>query len=338
MKAWSFALKRCFSDTAFVFVLFMILFLLPLAAILGKVPEQLPAGVLDHDRSELSERVVEQLVQENFVVFEEEESLYRAVEAGELDCGVILPRGLQEIIRTGSVCGDVKVIRSAQSLTEELYMGQVSACLFAEIAPYITAEQLRKFDIPQEEVLDKYHDRLGQGYLFSFEILSQDALPIPENIKAKSLMTGVAAVMSYIVASLAVITVVHKDMRSMLPKLGKKACAKYVMAPSLVIRTLMICTAMVIGIIAAEPLTSGNTETQMILPVCLYTVVIVLVLLSVSLICPDTRILYLLLFVVLTASVVICPIYIDITVLSPVFAQVREFVPVYWLWKICLLF
>ncbi len=338
MKAWTFAVKRCLSDVAFILALLLILILLPFTASLGKIPAQLPAGVVDRDGSTLSKRVVEQLLQDSFVAFEEEEDLYRAVASGELDCGVILPFGLQGKIEAKSLREDIKVIRSAQSLTEELYMGQVSACLFAEVAPYITAEELQQLDISREEVLVKYHDRMRQGYVFSFEILSQDTLPIPENIKAKSLMTGVVAVMIYIVASLAVITVVHKDTKSLIAKLGKKACVRHVMFPALVIRTLMICGAAIVGIVAAEPLTSGNREIQMILPVCLYTVLIVLVLLFVSLICPDTRILYLLIFVVLTASVVICPIYIDITVLSPAFALVREFVPVYWLWKICLIF
>ncbi len=338
MKAWTFAVKRCFSDRAFISALLVMLILFPLTASLGKAPSQLPAGVVDKDGSALSKRVVEQLLQDNFVTFEEEEDLYRAVESGQLDCGVIFPAGLQKKIEAKSLDGDIKIIRSAQSLTEELYMGQVSAYLFAEIAPYITAEELQQLDISREEVLEKYHARMRQGYVFSFEILSQDALPIPENIKAKSLMTGVAAVMIYIVASLAVITVVHKDTKSLIPKLGKKACVRHVMFPVLVIRTLMICGATIVGIVAAEPLTSGNREIQMILPVCLYTVLIVLVLLFASLICPDTRVLYLLVFVVLTASVVICPIYIDVTVLSPAFALVREFVPVYWLWKICLIF
>jgi len=338
MKAWELAIKRCVSDVAFMSALLLILILLPLTANLGKVTAQLPAGVVDEDRSIVSKRVMEQLLQDNFVPFEDEEDLYQAVKAGDLDCGVVLPAGLQEKIEAKSLNGEIKVIRSAQSLTEELYMGQVSACLFAQIAPYITAEELHALDISREEVLIKYHNRMKQGYVFSFEILSQDALPIPENTKAKSLMTGVVAVMIYIVTSLAVITVVHKDARSLLPKLGKKDCVRYVVLPSLVIRTLMICGAITIGIMAAEPLTSGNSEMQMILPACFYAVLLVMVLLLLSLICPDTRVLYLLIFVVLTASVVICPIYIDITVLSPVFSFVREFVPVYWLWKICLIF
>jgi len=57
-----------------------------------------------------------------------------------------------------------------------------------------------------------------------------------------------------------------------------------------------------------------------------------------ALLCSDSRVLYLLLFVVLIAAVVICPIYIDIAVVSPVLGKIRNMIPVYWLWKISLIF
>ncbi len=338
MKSFLLAIKRCITDVTFYIGLILILGMLPLAATLGKVPEQLPAGILNLDTSDMSERITERLLQSGFELYTEEEALTRAVKEGQLDCGIIFSEELGKKAAKAALEQDVKVICSPQSLAEELYLGQVSACLFEEIAPYITAGELEQLGIPEEEVLDAYWRRIEQGYLFSFELLTESGLPVPENQKGKDLMTGTLAVLLYILVTMTVITAVHKDMRKLFPKLGKWKSAIHVLLPDLAIRLPMICGAMILGLVLAEPITVGVTETALILPACIYCLLIALTAVAAALVCPDTRVLYLLVFVVLIASVVICPIYIDITVLDPALALAREFTPVYWLWKISLLF
>lgn len=338
MKSTLLAVKRCLGDIPFLIGLILMIGILPLAATLGEVPEQLPAGVLNLDTSDMAERITARLLENDFIAYTEEKLLFQAVEEGKLDCGIIFPKGLEEKAITGALKQDVQVICSPQSLAEELYLGLVSACLFEEIAPYITAEKLAALNIPQNVVLDAYWDTMEQGYLFSFEILSEDGLPIPENQRAKDLMTGVLAVLLYILITMTVITAVHKDMRNLVPKLGMRKSVTHVLVPDLAIRLPIVCGAMILGLILAEPVTVGAVETDLILPACLYCVALLLTAVVAALICSDTRVLYLLVFVVLVASVVICPLYIDITVLNPAFVWAREFTPIYWLWKIGLLF
>lgn len=338
MKSFWLAVKRCVTDIPFYIGLILLLGMLPLVATLGKVPEQLPAGVLNLDTSGMAERITERLLGSGFIRYTEEEQLLQAVEEGRLDCGIIFTEGLGKRAVAGTLEQDVRVICSPQSLAEELYLGQVSACLFEEIAPYITAGELASVGIPETEVLDAYWNMIEQGYSFSFEILTENGLPVPENQKSKDLMTGTLAVLLYILVTMTAVSAVHKDMRKLFPKLGKKKSIVHVLLPDLAIRLPMICVAMILGLLLAEPVTAGAVESALILPACIYCLLIALLAVTVSLLCPDTRVLYLLVFVVLIVSVVICPIYIDITVLDQRLAFVREFTPVYWLWKIRLLF
>ena len=334
MKSLLLAVKRCITDVSFCIGLILMMGILPLVAVLGKVPEQLPAGILNLDTSDMSGRITERLLESGFELFTEEETLIQAVEDGKLDCGFIFSEGLGQKAVKESLEQDVKVICSPQSLAEELYLGQVSACLFEEIAPYITAREVQAFGISEKEVLDAYWKRIERGFAFSFEILTENGLPVMENQKDKDLMTGTLAVLLFILVTMTAITTVHKDMRKLFPKLGKLKSVIHVMLPDLTIRLPIICGATVIGLILAEPITPGTTETALIFPACIYCILTALTAIIVALICPDTRVLYLLVFVVLIASVVICPIYIDITVLNPALALAREFTPVYWLWKI----
>lgn len=338
MRSALLAVKRCMADVPFLIGLILIIGMLPLVATLGQVPEQLPAGILNRDTGAMSKRITKQLLEAGFEQYTEEDLLIRAVEEGELDCGIIFPEGLEEKAIAGELEQDIRVICSPQSLAEELYLGRVSASLFEEIAPYITAAELEPLGIPEEAVLEVYWNMIEEGYSFSFEILTESGLPVPENKKAKDLMTGTLAVLLYILVTMTVITAVHKDMKNLLPKLGRGKSILHVLVPDLAIRLPLILAAMVIGLVLAEPVSVGTSELTLILPACLYSVVLMLTAVASALICPDTRVLYLLVFVVLIASVVICPIYIDITVLDPALALVREFTPVYWLWKISLLF
>ncbi len=338
MRQLLFAIKRCFHSVSLLLMMLLLVAILPLAAQLGKVPEQLPAGVLDLDQTPLSQRITNELLGNNFVLYTEEAELLEAVECAEVDCGVVLPEGLATKIADGTVEKQVKVIRSPQSMTAELYLGHVSAGLFSELAPYITANALQQYEIPEEEVLAVYHAMLAEGYAFSFEVLAEDGLPVPENARARSLMIGVTAVLLYIAISTTTVDLIHREARSLLPGIGLKKSICHIFLPGIVVRLALLCLAAAAGLLLSERVTTGFSETELILPACIYCLLIGGVSVVAAGLCRDTRVLYLLLFVVMIAAVVICPIYIDISVVGPVFVRIRNFVPIYWLWKICLIF
>lgn len=338
MKHWLFAGKRCFHSISFPFMIFMIILVLPLTAGLGQVSEQLPAGVVDLDGSVLSKRIVAELAKNGFVCYEAEEGLKEAVGTGKADCGIILPEGLSSMMEQGILGKNIRVICSAQSMAKDMYLGHVSAALFAELAPYITAKELEAFEIPSDEVLKEYHEMLAGGYTFSFELLTAAGLPAPENVHAESLMLGVTAVLLYIAISMTVAELVHKDVKSVALRIGRKQALCSVLLPGITVRLGFLCLATVAGLLFSEPVTEGFQETTLLVPVLLYSLLIAGLSVVLALLCSDSRVLYLLLFVVLIAAVVICPIYIDIAVVSPVLGKIRNLIPVYWLWKISLIF
>ena len=338
MKHWLFAGKRCFHSISFPIMMIMLILVLPLTAGLGRVSEQLPAGVVDMDGSALSQRIVEELTENGFVCFDEASVLTKAVGTGEADCGVILPEGLASMMEQGAIGKEIQVICSAQSMAKDMYLGHVSAALFAELAPFITAKELEAYEIPLSAVLEEYHAMLADGYAFSFEVLTEDGLPAPENVHAESLMLGVTAVLLFIAISMTVAELVHKDMKSVTQRIGKKQAFCRVLLPGITLRTGLLWLATIAGLLISEPVTDGFNETSLIVPALLYGLLICVLSLVLAMLCSDSRVLYLLLFVVLIAAVVICPIYIDIAVISPVLEKLRNLIPVYWLWKICLIF
>ena len=338
MKHWLFAGKRCFHSISFPLMIVIMILVLPLTAGLGRVSEQLPAGVVDMDGSALSQRIVAELIENGFVCFDDVYVLTEAVGNGKADCGVILPEGLTSMMEQGTIGKEIQVICSAQSMAKDMYLGHVSAALFAELAPFITAKELEAYDIPVAAVLEEYHTMLAGGYAFLFEILTEDGIPAPENVHARSLMLGVTAVLLYIAISMTVAELVHKDVKSVAHRIGKKQAFCRVLLPGLILRLCFLWIAAVAGLLISEPITDGFNETTLIVPALLYGLLICVLSLVLAMLCSDSRVLYLLLFVVLIAAVVLCPIYIDIAVISPALEKLRNLIPIYWLWKICLIF
>ena len=300
--------------------------------------EQLPAGVVDMDGSELSRRIVEELQKNGFVCYDDEIILAEAVGNGEADCGVVLPQDLASMVEQGDVRKNIRVICSVQSMAKEMYLGHVSAAVFAELAPYITAKELEPFGIPANEVVEEYHAMLSEGYAFSFELLNEGGLPAPGNVHAESLMLGVTAVLLFIAISMTVAELAHKDMKNVVHRIGKKLALSRVLVPGLMLRLVLLWITTAAGLWISEPITNGFNELSLLIPTLLYGLLICVLSLVLALLCSDSRVLYLLLFVVVVAAVVICPIYIDIAVVSPMLEKLRNLIPVYWLWKICLIF
>lgn len=338
MKYWLFAGKRCLHSISFPVMLLMIIMVLPLTAGLGKVSGQLPAGVVDLDGSALSKRVVTELSKNGFICYEEESVLTEAVGTGEADCGIVLPKGLSSQMALGALGEKIRVICSAQSTARDMYLGHVSAVLFAELAPYITAKELASYGIPAEAVLEEYHTMLADGYAFTFEVQTKEGIPAPENIQAESLMLGVTAVLLFIAVSMTVAELVHKDVSCVVLRIGRRLALCRILIPGIVLRLSALWIAAVVGLALSEPVTDGVREMSLAMPALLYSLLIGVLSLMLALLCKDSRVLYLLLFAVLVAAVVICPIYIDIAVVSPILGKIRNLIPVYWLWKICLIF
>jgi len=338
MKHWLFAGKRCLHSISLLIMIGMIIVLLPFTAGLGRMSEQLPAGVVDMDGSVLSQRIVAELLKNGFVCYTDEHTLTDAVGTGRADCGVVLPCGLSSLMEQGTLGKNIRVICSAQSMAKDMYLGHVSAALFSELAPYITAKELEPFEIPTEAVLEEYHAMLAGGYTFSFELLTEAGLPAPENVHAESLMLGVTAVLLYIAVSMNVAELVHKDGNSVAGRIGRKQAVYRVVLPGIALRLCLLWIATAAGLFLSGPITDGFEEVTLLVPALMYSLLITGFSLIAAWVCPDGRVLYLLLFVVLIAAVVICPVYIDIAIVSPLLAKLRNLIPVYWLWKISLIF
>ena len=198
MKTAFLSLKRLFRSVSFPLFCVLLFFAALGSVFLGDADRLAPAGICDLDRSELSRAVTDRLSAEGFLPFDSEEELRRAAKRGTIDAGVILPEGFMRRSLTGESDGAAVFLEAEDAFVPTLYRNRASAAIFAEKAPYLTAQAIDSAgaDIPKEEVFAAYGRMMEEGSLFSFETVWRGQAP-DESEGSRSYALGVLSVLLF---------------------------------------------------------------------------------------------------------------------------------------------
>lgn len=334
MNSFVFALRRAMKSGVFPLLLILCAAAVFLASFPGVAGTQPPAGVCDLDGGEESGRVAASLTENGYLAFEDPEEMLELVERGELDCCVVLPEGLGEMIRAGTLDGAVRFVSSPSSFAPGLYRSHAAAALFRECAPYITAEAFSGTPVSEDEVLDAYFELFEQGYAFAFEITREDGTAASEDARARSLVMGAASILLFAVLLSSAPDMMTDGFRDIACRLGAGKTMRAVLLPSLAIRALCAAAAVSVGLLAAHFMGRGSDCLSLVLPVFLYAALLTAVGMLLSAVLPGKRQLHLLIPAILLLSLALCPICTDLSLLSPVLGTVRLILPTYWFWLI----
>lgn len=333
MSSLSFALKRTVSSKAFMLFLLLIAVAVFAASFYGSFAGLPPAGIYNAGSGYLSQRVVALLNERGFVEYNSTEEMQNALQQGEIDCSVILPADFDARFEAGETKGIISFISTASSFAPMIYQSHISAVLFSEYAPYITAASLAEYAIPQEEVLQKYEAMLADGYAFSFELLSAEGVS-PENVKSHNLMMGAAAILLFIAICILSVSLLQEAFSALSLRIGKRKSLLHIILPNLAVRALFSASAAAIGLVAAGVVQSDEFCFRLIPAVFVYCMLLMAAALLLAAICPQPRNLNILLTLLVLASLAFCPFFVDIAMLSSIIEAVRYALPCFWLWAI----
>ena len=321
MKNLLFAFKRTLKSVSFLMLLTAyaaVIYLASMDAAMGSYP---PAGVCGGGEGEAVQRIISHLTENGFVWFDEEDEMLRRIENGELDCGVILPEDLALRLERGTVDSCAHFLTSPLSITPELYRSHVSAAIFREYAPYIAADALAENGVAREELLAEYERMFAQGYVFSFEILSVDG-EWSAQTDTDDLVMGAAALLMFAI----LLGVGTENVRgNLVRRIGARKMLLTVILPGTVAYLAATVAAGSAGLLLAG-------EPELTVPLCIYAVLLGAVRIFMMAILDEMRERYILLALVLILSPALCPIFVDLSLFSPVVRVLRCLLPPYWLW------
>lgn len=336
MYSYILAAKRAWRSVYFP-VLLLLLGVSLIAAVFLGTQEELPlAGVCDLDGSITSGRICSYLLDNHFVVCENESDLRDGVASGKWNCGILIPRGFEAMLQAGDIEGAVRFITSPASLYVPLYKNHATAAIFTEHAAVISANALEGTDISREELTETYRALMDEGLLFSFDIAyvegSADVTDWASTQRARDYVLSVASLLIFVMLTYSVCDLLSRDMRVLPSRVGAKQAILHAVVPHMIVRIAGIM--LTVGIAAAvSQLWNGISPlADLVIPLCLYTLAVSAAALLLAAIVPDPSALRIYTFFILIAAFALCPIYIDAALFFPAIRYIRLLLPPYWLW------
>ncbi len=326
------ALKRCLRTVYFPVLLCVLALVLCIMPRIGREEKIPPAGVCDLDGSATTEQIIAMLSENGFVLYPDEDSLRADVTSGVLDCGAIFPCGFSAMVEENRVDGVVTFLTAPLSHAPGMYRNHLTAAVFAQIAPIISAEAFDASGVSKEDVTAKYREIAEGGLMFTFRVESASGEAPSSEMGARSYTMGAAALLIFAMMMHSICHILQYDVKPLGMHLGRGRTVLSAVLPALSVRVAGICLA----VLAATVVSGDGILSELLPALVLYTLLLgtgsLLVLSFAPLGGTDGGKLRILTFFVLLAALVLCPILYDAALLFPWVWVLRLLCPPYWLW------
>ncbi|MBE6611216.1 MAG: hypothetical protein E7632_01885 [Ruminococcaceae bacterium] len=327
-----FAAKRAVRTVIFPVLLILLAASLILAPMLGREESLPPAGIVCADESVIAHRMLRHLTENGFELCPDEATLRARVAAGEYDCGAVIPDGFEALVLSNTPDGAARFITSPTSFAPTVYQNHLAAAIFSELAPVITADALADSGISLEETLAEYRAMMDAGMVFTFELVRADAsAPLSADDRGKAYLLGAASLLIFTILMYGICGSLRDDIRALSMRIGRKTVLLRAVIPDMAIRAGGILMAVFLA--AGVSFVMGDSlPGRILLPLGLFTLAVtVFAFLAAAVLRTPARV-QILTFFILLASVALCPIYLDVTLIAPWLGWIRAALPPYWLW------
>ncbi len=308
----------------FAVLLAALMILCPLISTRSEIP---PAACYVPGSDEESVRVTEKLAALGYVTVSSADELLTGVSRGRYDCGVILSDDLGGRIRAGETESLGTFVSSPLSAKPDLSRDAAAAILYAEAAPYLSAAFLDGTGTTADDVNEHYRAMMDEGHRFTLDLVTVDGAEIPESGKI-ALVRGALALLVFAAAMFSASRMRASNASSLADRVGVRAVVFRVLLPETLIRALLWIIGALVGLGIARLF--GLSTDVPLYAAALY--ILAVTFFGVIAACLLGRILPLVTFFAVLASLAVCPIYTDLTLTLAWMRPLRLLFPPYWLW------
>ena len=325
MSDLRFAARRLFTTPWFALFFLLVLLAAPFAQraaaeVSVPAPVYTVEGAADADAA----RIASYLEEAGFRRAASREELVRAVEDGSADAGIVIPGSLSAQLAEGDPAGCLLLVRSPNSLQADLWQEHASAALFTVYAPYITADALEGSGLSDEEIFGAYYAHIDGEKLFSFELLSEKGAVSGTSERQDRFFLGTLALSLFAAVCYAAAWPVTDGTRELSLRIGRQNALAHFFLPGMALR---LCLLFMAGAGAALFCSRG----RMVGAVLAYVLCLAVFGLFLKVL-PGRNWQSIFCLFILLASLALCPVYTDLSLLVPAVGTVRCFLPPYWLW------
>ncbi len=330
------ALKRTLRSLYFPILLVIFTFALIASVSLGENEGMPIAGVCDFDESITSKNIVSYLTENSYELCPDEKTLRERVSTGEYNCGVVIPEGLEDLLKSDKLDKAVTFIASPSTFLRAIYSNHVTAAIFSEYAPIMSAASISDASITKDEVVAEYRDMMADGAPFTFDIEYVEAVATASSqntdVRTRSYSLAIASLLIFVMLMHGVCDLISKDIKSLCGRIGMKNTLLHNVIPNMSVRIIGIMLASTAAALVSFLMNKNTTLTELLLPIFIYSIAIATLALFAAAIFADSAKIHIFTFFIFILGLVLCPIYIDVSLMLPFAKYMRLLTAQYWLW------
>ena len=272
-----------------------------------------------------------------FYICDTAEMLAEDVISRKAECGYVFKEGFREILDSRDFKRSILVYSAPSTIAAELSQEVVFAGLFEVYGEYLLGQFAEESDVfagmdtvqVREELMDAYRDEIDSGSTFSFQYETLSTEPIESgNARIAFPVRGMLAIYLMIIGLFSVVALRQDEDRGLFITLshGERVPCKLaaVAAPVCMAGISVLITLLITG-----NFEHGMREVPLLL---VYMVMIVLVSYVLKLLIRDPVVLCGLIPIFILCSMVVCPVFFDVSQWVPELKLIRYlFLPYYYM-------
>lgn len=329
------ALRRLRSSKGFWISLLLIPVLMAVSLLLFSTPESSPVAGIAFDSDSPSKEALSfaSLLEEDGFVLMEKADLREAVAGGEVDCGFLIPASFPEGGSSPAEESSIRLLVSQRTSLDAFFREKIAARLLSLSAPSLAAGIAEYYGFPgrEDELRERFSDRYKNGELFSFTFESIEGKPAEESGNMlPGLLSGILSLFCFSAFLLSAGSLSPGKNRALVTAMGGNSYFGKLAFPLGILRlcfTFLIAEASLFLIDAFFP---GAVPLYIWASLPWYLPALAGMEAFFAAVFPSSGVS--LLPVLFAASLILCPIFLDITVFLPLLEPLRWILPPCWLY------
>ncbi len=296
------------------------------------VNKNLPCAVCSEDVSENAQAVMDSLDPEYFLVCSSRSEVLSLMRRGRVDCGAVLLPGFGQRMEQFSMDQCTEFLVSPRTSLEAMYKFLLLITIYNEYTPYLTITGFKEFglSITLEEVHEYFRRIKPEITPLSFVVTNVDGVSV-DLVPSIDLPIGLIAIAGFLAYGFYAIGIVRRRGNRVKARFSKWSMLSEVFWPRLIPACLLLFAGSAIGVILGQSFLSFPVGS-VILGLGLYYLLLT-ILFSVLIQLPfSDHVLICIVALDASISLLMCPLFWDISLFISWFKMLRIICVPYWLY------
>ncbi|MCR5005251.1 MAG: hypothetical protein K6A77_05050 [Clostridiales bacterium] len=331
MKTFTLFLKRTLHMPLTWLLLVVLMVLSAISFGYSNVHHNLPCAVFAEDDSITSQHILNGMQTDEYLITDSREAFMNAIRRGKADCGIILKAGLDERMEAMDLTDCAEMWVSPRTSLERMYTLLVSSRIFNEFTPYLTIRAFHDYGytISLSSVKEYFVKIREEITPLTFTITDIEGAPVTE-APGIDLPLSVIAIASWIAFGFYSIGILRRRTRSTALRFKHRQRIRFVQIPQTISIGLCLCLSVLLGILLGRFLLPFAVGRVLLKAVLYFMILTILFLLLMETPLSD-HVLICIIALDASLSLVLCPLFWDITAYAPWLSYIRLISIPYWI-------